>query len=119
MKKGWYVFLMAFLTAMLGISGIAVVVTSQEAKGEEKIVNYDAFKIENQGYKKRRKGPVYFTHRKHAYNYKILCWDCHHEYEDSKNVWSPWNGTPKCVECHDPEESVDNMPNLQKAYHLT
>ncbi len=118
MKKGWYVLSIAFLAAMIGISVHAVGTASQEAKGGEKTINYNDFKINNQDYEKKKKGPVYFTHRKHAYDYKILCWECHHEFDEGKNIWSPWEGTGKCVDCHDPREKIDNMPNLQKAYHL-
>ena len=79
---------------------------------------FDVITIENEGYTKDRKGPVKFNHLKHALNDKILCWECHHDYADKKNNWVPWGTTEKCAECHMPSENVDNLPNLQKAYHL-
>lgn len=78
----------------------------------------DTFTIENKGYKSERKGPVPFTHRKHALEYRISCWDCHHEYKDGKNVWSPWEQTQQCSECHDPVKTKDKVVTLQKAYHM-
>jgi hypothetical protein len=78
----------------------------------------DVFTIENKGYKSERKGPVDFTHRKHALDYRISCWDCHHEFKDGKNVWSPWEQTQQCSECHDPVKSKDKVVSLQKAYHM-
>ena len=115
MKKEVCIFFIVLMAAFIGISVTGIGTASQEGK---KALNYDDFKIDNQDYEKKKKGPVYFTHRKHAYNYKILCWECHHDFDDGKNIWSPWNEMLNCVDCHDPREKVDNMPNLQKAYHL-
>ena len=39
----------------------------------------DSILIDNKGYKKQRKGPVEFTHLEHAKDYKLSCWDCHHD----------------------------------------
>jgi len=79
----------------------------------------DVLTLDNKGYKSDRKGPVTFTHRKHAMDYRVSCWDCHHEFKDGKNVWSPWEGeTQQCVKCHDPEKTRDKVVNLQKAFHL-
>ncbi len=90
------------------------------AGGEEAETSaLDAFTIENKGYKSERKGPVPFTHRKHAKEYGVSCWDCHHEFKGGKNVWSPWEQTQQCSECHDPVKSKDKVVNLQKAYHKT
>jgi hypothetical protein len=78
----------------------------------------DVLTLNNKAYKSDRKGPVTFTHRKHAMEYRVSCWDCHHEYKDGKNVWSPWGETQQCVQCHDPGKSQDKVVNLQKAYHV-
>ena len=91
--------------------------TATSAK-EAATSSLDAFTIENTGYKSERKGPVDFTHRKHALDYRVSCWDCHHEYKDGKNVWSPWEQTQQCSECHDPVKSQDKVVSLQKAFHM-
>ena len=78
----------------------------------------DVITIDNEGYNKDRKGPVLFEHKMHAYDYEITCWQCHHEYEDGENIWSPWGTTKRCIECHDPLTSQGNAFNLQKAYHV-
>ncbi|MBN1103223.1 MAG: cytochrome c3 family protein [Deltaproteobacteria bacterium] len=78
----------------------------------------DTLILDNKAYKSDRKGPVTFTHRKHAMDYRVSCWDCHHDYKDGKNLWSPWGETKQCAQCHDPKKSVDKVVNLQKAYHV-
>ena len=74
--------------------------------------------VENTGYKKDRRGPVMLTHTKHALDYGVSCWDCHHVYEDDKkNIYSPLETTQKCNECHDPLKVQDEAMKLQTAYH--
>ena len=77
----------------------------------------DVILLNNQGYKKKRKGPVEFTHKKHAYEYRFLCWDCHHDYKDGQNIWVPWGETKRCSQCHDPRKKEPNKIMLQKAFH--
>ncbi|MBL0714904.1 MAG: cytochrome c3 family protein [Desulfosarcina sp.] len=79
--------------------------------------NLDLILLNNQGYKKKRKGPVEFTHKKHAYQYKLFCWGCHHDYKDGQNVWVPWGETKRCNQCHDPKNKEHNKIMLQKAFH--
>ncbi|MEJ2724750.1 MAG: cytochrome c3 family protein [Deltaproteobacteria bacterium] len=105
------------LAAGLALSGGIVV----SGYGQEKASNpsdLNVIVINNEGYETNRKGPVIFTHLKHARYYEVSCWDCHHEYEDGKNVWAPWTGTVKCSECHMPSMNVEGVMNLQKAYHV-
>ena len=68
MKKGCYIVAIAFFAVMIGISFTAIGTASQE---EKETKNYDEFTIDNPDYEKKKKGPVHFTHRKHAYDYKI------------------------------------------------
>ena len=81
-------------------------------------LDVDSILIDNEGYKKQRKGPVEFSHLEHAREYKLSCWDCHHDYKDEENVWVPWGKTQKCSACHDPKKKQGNVANLQKAFHL-
>ena len=39
-------------------------------------------------YKSNRRGPVPFEHLAHWDEYGVGCADCHHVYEDGKNVWN-------------------------------
>lgn len=78
----------------------------------------DVIIIDNDGYKKDRRGPVKFTHLNHARDYKIICWDCHHDIKDEKNSWKPWENTQKCNECHDPVKELQSSMKLQKAFHM-
>jgi hypothetical protein len=41
-----------------------------------------------------------FTHKKHVVEYKIECTQCHHVYEDGKNIWKQGEKVQKCEECH-------------------
>ena len=79
--------------------------------------NLNVILLNNQGYKKKRKGPVEFTHKKHVYQYRLFCWDCHHDYKDGQNVWVPWGETKRCDQCHDPRKKEPNKIMLQKAFH--
>jgi len=75
--------------------------------------------IDNNGYHENRRGPVKFPHLKHAEDYKISCWQCHHVYKDDKNVYTPWGKTDRCITCHDPLKKQENAMMLQTSYHLS
>ena len=75
--------------------------------------------IHNKGYEKYRKGPVNFYHESHTRQYKVNCWECHHDFVDGEeNTWTPWGKTEKCSKCHDPAEKKDGVIKLQTAFHL-
>ena len=69
------------------------------------------------GFDTLKKGPVKFTHKKHAEDYKIACEDCHHVYKDGKNVFKQGDPVQKCSACHDPAESKGNVKKLMLAFH--
>ncbi|MBW1735049.1 MAG: cytochrome c3 family protein [Deltaproteobacteria bacterium] len=79
----------------------------------------DVIILDNRVYHRDRKGPVKFPHRRHAKDYEISCWDCHHVYEKGKNIYSPWGTTTPCIKCHRPLEKQDKLIKLQTAYHLS
>ena len=56
---------------------------------------------EGKGYKGRPAGPVEFNHKKHAEDYNIACADCHHVYEDGKNIWKEGDPVQTCDSCHE------------------
>jgi hypothetical protein len=79
----------------------------------------DRFTFSNQAYERDRQGPVVFSHKRHALEYQVNCWECHHTYtEDKKNTWAPWKETDKCDACHDPIEKKDGVISLMTAFHL-
>ena len=106
---GWKVPTVEAETQATGIS------SGDEAKASPG--NLNLILLNNQGYKKERKGPVEFTHKRHAYEYRLFCWDCHHDYKDGQNVWVPWGETKQCNQCHDPRKKEPNKIMLQKAFH--
>ena len=73
--------------------------------------------IQNEGYKKDKKGPVKLSHKKHETEYKVACTECHHEYKECKNVWKEGQPVKKCSECHNPLKKEDKVIKLQNAYH--
>jgi hypothetical protein len=75
------------------------------------------FTIHNQGYKVDKKGPVPFAHQEHFMEHKIACTECHHVYEEGKNVWKETDPVGKCVTCHDPLKKKGKTLKLQNAYH--
>jgi hypothetical protein len=97
---------------------VGVDAQTQQAEKSTGSQDLDIIMIDNEGYKKDRRGPVEFSHRKHAREYKLLCWECHHEYKDDQNIYAPWGETKKCSQCHDPVKPELNEIKLQKAFHL-
>ncbi len=84
----------------------------------EEIHEPDVIIIDNEGYEKDIKGPSRFEHLKHARDYGISCWECHHDYDDGKNMWKPWDETGSCTDCHLPDMDMDAIVKLQDAYHM-
>lgn len=77
----------------------------------------DVIVLSGQDFENPKKGPVTFHHLKHVNDYGVACIDCHHVYENGKNVWKPGDPVKKCSACHDPEETKGNIIKLQSAYH--
>jgi len=71
------------------------------------------------------KSAVKFTHENHIKIHKINCNECHHIYEDGKNVWDDSMPAARCETCHN-EPTVkgekqlppeDQKRNLKLAFH--
>jgi hypothetical protein len=60
----------------------------------------DIIVIDNKGYDQDRRGPVKFTHKKHAEDYKVACNECHHEYENGE----------ECLERNRSRKKMHRMP---------
>ena len=58
-----------------------------------------------------------FTHEKHIKGHEIACSECHHVYEQGKNVWNEDMPIQKCEACHD-DPTIKNEkklpPDMQK-----
>ena len=81
-----------------------------------KIKELEIITIENTGYDKDRKGPAEFEHVKHAREYQISCWDCHHEYKDDQQIEQP----TETAKSEQGEKTVqDEEPKEPKPKHLT
>jgi hypothetical protein len=102
--------LIVFTVMFIGIVFITMgVLTAADAP--------DEVTIENEGYDKDKKGAVHLSHKKHHEEYQVTCTECHHHYEDGKNVWKEGDPVKKCVDCHDPNKSEGNIKRLQLAFH--
>jgi hypothetical protein len=93
-----------------------LVVTGLYADDEQEVP--EEIVINNEGYKTNRKGPVTFTHLDHVENYDVTCQECHHEYEEGKNIWEEGDYVNRCAECHDMNESDGEVKNLRLSFHM-
>ena len=93
--------------------------SGQNAEGAEQasIDVPEVIIIDNQAFEEWKKGAVKLSHRKHVEEYGVSCVECHHEYEDGKNIWTENDPVKRCVTCHDPTETKDDIIKLQFAYH--
>ena len=107
MHKKFMTLLLVVLTGMLFLAVGAL--TAADAP--------DEINISNEGYKKDIKGPVKFSHKKHHEEYKVACTECHHDYQNGKNVWKEGDPVKKCGDCHNPEKKQGKVDKLQNAYH--
>jgi predicted CXXCH cytochrome family protein len=96
----------------------AAVAGAEKSERSTSSSRLDVIIIDNDDYDIKRRGPVTFTHLKHAKEYGVSCWNCHHEFDDNVNVWVPWSVTGGCSDCHDPRGD-EEMYGLQKAYHVS
>ena len=95
---------------LAGIAFVAVGILTAADVPDEVTISSDV-------YKKDKKGPVKLNHKKHSADYGAKCTDCHHEYNDGKNVWAEGQPVKKCSACHDPEKKQGNADKLQNSYH--
>ena len=107
MKKGLFTLFMIAVTALIFVAVGAL--TAADVP--------DEVTIENEGYKKDKKGAVKLLHKKHNVDYKVACTECHHDFKDGKNIWKEGNPVKKCSECHNPEKKEGKVMKLQNAYH--
>ena len=107
MKKGLLTLVMISLTGLLFLAVGAL--TAADVPED--------ISIENEGYKKDKKGPVKLSHKKHNVEYKVACTDCHHVYEGKKNTWKEGNPVQKCSGCHNPLKKEGKVMKLQNANH--
>jgi hypothetical protein len=56
--------------------------------------------MDSKVYAKHTKALVTFSHAKHNVDYNITCTECHHNYQDGKNVWKEGDEVKKCDSCH-------------------
>ena len=110
-KTRWTTLLIAIFTGMLFFSASVLIAAAKQKAAPE-------ITLEGKDYAKDKKGPVKFTHEKHAKDFKIACTECHHVYKDGKNVWTEDDKeSMKCSACHDPKEKKGEVDKLQNAYH--
>ena len=66
-----------------------------------------------------KKGPVKFPHKMHFVEKGVACQECHHRFEDGKNVWTPEDPVQKCNECHPYDKSQGKLLHMRmgKVFH--
>jgi hypothetical protein len=110
-KKFWSTCMIVFLGLTFVTVGALSVKATSCADAPDDIL------IDNDVYKRDIKGPVKLSHTAHVEEYGAKCTDCHHVFENGKNVWKEGDPVQKCGECHDPLEKKGNVDKLQNAYH--
>jgi len=116
MKTKYLTLLVVVLTGILFLSVGTLTAAEKQAVPDE-------IKLQNKGYKKDKKGAVKFTHKEHNVGYNVGCADCHHVYEDGKNVWTEKDHVDKCSKCHPiiwekgKKKKKGEAMKLQNAYH--
>lgn len=112
MSKRFLTILTVVLSGVIFLAAGVLVAADKQEVPDEVI-------LQNKGYKKDKKGPVKFTHKKHNVEYKVACAECHHVYEGGKNVWKEGDHVDKCNKCHDPKKKNKKTKamKLQNAYH--
>ena len=99
------------MAVLLGVLFVTVGILTAADVPEEVV-------IENEGYAKDKKGPVKLSHNKHVTDYKAVCTECHHEYNDKgENQWKEGKPVKKCSACHDLKEKKGKVMKLQNAFH--
>jgi predicted aldo/keto reductase-like oxidoreductase len=106
-KRGIVGLILVALTSLLFITVGALIATDVP----------DDVTIENEGYKKDKKGPVKLSHKKHSAKFQVTCTECHHDYQNGKNVWKEGMPVEKCSSCHSPSKNVGKVKKLQLSYH--
>lgn len=110
MKKGIWSLGVVVLTGLMFFAVGALTAADQPAPPDEIV-------IENTGYKTDKKGPVKLHHKKHSEQYKVDCLECHHKYENGKNVLKKGDPMEKCAKCHSPLKKEGKVLKLNLAYH--
>ena len=110
LKRAISVLPVSFMVFVFFMSLGAFIAAEEQEIPEEIIFDSDV-------YKSNRKGPVTFSHMNHAEDYELSCSECHHEYQDGKNIWEEGDAVKKCSSCHDPSKRQGNARKLSVAYH--
>ncbi len=80
--------------ATMMIFAVAVVVVVAADKAPEMII------LKSKLWPNPTKANLEFSHKKHNEEYKIACNQCHHVYQDGKNVWKEGDPVKLCDACH-------------------
>jgi hypothetical protein len=86
---------LSLVLAGLLVCGVAFIGTAAEEQEVE-----DVIMIKSDLWDKHTKPAVKLTHKKHAEDHGVACKECHHVFEDGKNVWEEGDHVQKCQECH-------------------
>jgi hypothetical protein len=113
MKRSKVISMVVAVCFGLVMAGVAVATD----KGPETIT------MDSKVYAKHTKALVTFSHAKHNVDYKIACTECHHVYQDGKNVWKEGDEVKKCDSCHTgakaPKEPALSKAEKIKGYHYS
>jgi hypothetical protein len=104
------------ISAILAASAFITIIAVDFLLASDKQDMPETITLENKACGNSR-GPVEFAHVTHAEDYGISCNECHHYYENGKNIWKEEDGVNKCIECHDSCKSDGKVKKLELAFH--
>jgi hypothetical protein len=87
---------------------LAGVALATDNKGPDTIV------MDSKVFPEHKKSLVTFSHQKHNVDYNIACSECHHVYQDGKNVWKEGDPVQKCTECHSGDKAPSGLSKEEK-----
>jgi c(7)-type cytochrome triheme protein len=99
------------IVILLGVALVAFTGPAVHAQSDQMKLNHP------EAFGRKQRPPVVFPHNRHV-EANLSCKDCHHRYEEGKNVLDEGElaeGKPgiRCSECHDSK----SRPRLREAFH--
>lgn len=102
MKRGFLLPVVFVFCSLFFVGGILYAL-QETCKEVYKDKLKDVMIMKSEVFKEHTKPVISFTHKKHNEEYKIDCKECHHIYEEGKNVWKIGDEAKKCGSCHNKE----------------
>ena len=98
---------LACILVILGLAGLTMAAEWPAGVPEVKIINDPVYEGHH------LKGPVKFPHKEHFVVRNIQCNQCHHVFQDGKNIWQPTDPVKPCSSCHQYDKTEGKMYKMK------